>query len=352
MRAILCSPEGEVVTRDVVDGRWTEPEGDAETVIGEGTWALPGLVDAHSHIARERLDYLSGDLAGAEERARESLRSGVMLLLDKGWLDDTAIQVARRVPEEERPDIEAAARIIANEGGYMKDVALEVGEGTFDEAIRDQARRGDGWVKLVGDWPRKGLGAVANFTEDQLRQAVEIAAEEGARVAIHTMARDVPSMAVRAGVHSIEHGLFLTADDVEALAARGGMWVPTILRVEHTIAQLGTESTGGRLLAEGLENVRRLLGLASEAGAHVLAGTDLVGTPTNVASEALKLIEYGLPAAEAVRAVSSSGLAATGRATDFAPGSPANAVLFPSNPYDEPDVLKHPTAVIRLGRLV
>jgi len=98
--------------------------------------------------------------------------------------------------------------------------------------------------------------------------------------------------------------------------------------------------------------VRRLLGLASEAGAHVLAGTDLVGTPTNVASEALKLIEYGLPAAEAVRAVSSSGLAATGRATDFAPGSPANAVLFPSNPYDEPDVLKHPTAVIRLGRLV
>ncbi|HEX6947839.1 MAG TPA: amidohydrolase family protein [Acidimicrobiia bacterium] len=352
MRVILRTPDDVVVTRDIVDGRWTVAEGEADTIIGGGSWALPGLVDAHSHIARERLDYLAGDPVGAEQRARDVLRAGVMLLLDKGWMDDTAARVAERVPPEERPDIEAAARLLSVEGGYMPGVALDVDDRTFEEAVKEQARAGKGWVKLVGDWPRKGMGPVANFTEDQLRRAVEIAREHDARVAIHTMARDVPSMAVRAGVHSIEHGLFLTPEDVEALAERDGMWVPTILRVEHTIGQLGAESSGGRLLTEGLENVRRLLDVAAEAGAHVLAGTDLVGTPANVASEAAKLIEYGLPAPAAVDAVSVSGLRATGRPARFEPGTPANAVLFPANPYEEPGVLAHPVAVIRLGRLL
>lgn len=352
MRVILRSPDGEVVTREVRDGVWAEPEGPADEVVGEGTWALPGLVDAHSHVARERLDYLAGDPEGAEERLRESLRAGVMLLLDKGWMDDIAVRAAERVPPGERPDVEAAARLLANEGGYMTGVALEVDDDTLDRAVLEQARAGTGWVKMVGDWPRKGIGPVANFTEEQLRRAVRIAGEEGARVAIHTMAREVPSMAVRAGVQSIEHGLFLTDEDVEALAARGGMWVPTILRVEHTIQQLGLESSGGKLLTEGLENVRRLLGVAAETGARVLAGTDLVGTPTNVASEAAKLIEYGLPVRAAIDAVSSSGLEATGRPVGYEPGTPANAVLFPANPYEEPGVLFHPSVVIRLGRMV
>ena len=106
------------------------------------------------------------------------------------------------------------------------------------------------------------------------------------------------------------------------------------------------------LIALVLEVTRRLLGMAVEAGTFVLAGTDLVGTPAQVAAEALKLEEYGLGAKEAVDAVSVSGLSATGRPTGFEPGSPANAVFFPVDPYEEPGVLAHPAQVLRHGRLV
>lgn len=156
-------------------------------------------------------------------------------------------------------------------------------------------------------------------------------------------------MAVAAGVHSIEHGLFLTDDDVVALAARVGMWVPTLLRIEETIRQLGAESSGGRLLTEGLANTRRLLPKAIEAGVNVLAGTDLVGTPANVANEAIKLGEYGISNGQVVEAVARAGFRATGRDFEFAVGSPADAVLFSEDPISNVEVLNHPSVIVRKG---
>lgn len=352
VRFLLRDPLGETVSRDVADGCWAAAEGKAETMVGEGLWALPGLVDAHAHLAAERLDYEPGDFEGAVQRARESLRAGVTLILDKGWRDSTTIDVARHLAPTERPEIEAAGRIIAAEGGYYPGFAIEVGPGRLGAEVAVQAGVGLGWVKLIGDWPRRGVGPVANFDEAQLRLAVKAAEASGARVAIHTMAREVPSSAVAAGVHSIEHGLFLTEDDIGPLAGRGGMWVPTLGRIEKTIAQLGEGSSGGRLLSEGLENVQRLLPSAAEAGVRVLAGTDLVGSPARVAEEAIKLGAYGLSNRQLVEAVSTSGREATGRSFRFEPGSIADAVLYPVDPVVEPAVLAHPAAVVRMGRLL
>lgn len=338
--------------RDIVEGRWAEAAGTADQVFGAGLWALPGLVDAHAHLASAELNYAPGDFDGAKDRARRSLEAGVTFLLDKGWADDTTIKVIGAVPREERPEIEAAARMIASEGGYYPGFAYEVAPEELESAVRSEAESGAGWVKLSGDWPRRGVGPMANFDEMELRTAVRAAADAGARVAIHTMAREVPSMAVAAGVQSIEHGLFLREDDLEPLAARGGMWVPTILRCEATLEQLGAESSGGKLFVEGLDRIARLLPLAVEAGVHVLAGTDLIGSPANVAAEAVKLAEYGLTNAQIVEAVSTSAFLATGREAAFAVGAPADAVFFPDNPIDDPGVLEHPARVIRLGRVL
>jgi imidazolonepropionase-like amidohydrolase len=250
-----------------------------------------------------------------------------------------------------RPEIEAAGIINAVEGGYWPDFARELTRATFDDGIRRSAAEGSGWVKLVGDWPRRGQGPVANFDEDQLRRAVELAAEDGARVAIHTMAREAPGMAVRAGVHSIEHGLFLSEQDLALLGSRGGMWVPTIIRMEAVVAQLGEASSGGKLLVEGLDNVRRLMPLAAEAGVHLLAGTDVTVGAHDVALEALKMVEYGLPVDRAIDAVSVSGFEATSRSSGFDAGDPANAVLFGDNPLRDISVLGRPEYVIRLGEV-
>ena len=350
IRATLRSPLGDSVTRDIVGGRWAEPSGDADEHLGQDEWALPGLVDAHAHLAAEDLAQ-PGDLDGAIERSRIALEAGLMLILDKGWNDTTTLQLMDKVPVQERPDIEAAAHIISVEGGYFPHFAREIDPAAVKRAVDEEARLGSGWVKLIGDWPRKGRGPVANFTESQMRAAVETAGRAGAKVAIHTMAPDVPTAAVAAGVHSIEHGMFLTEDDLESLGGRGGMWVPTVLRVEATIGQLGESSSGGRLLKEGLDNVRRLMPGAIEAGVHVLAGTDLVGSPAAVAREAMKLASYGMSNPQAVDAVTGSALTATGRPADFPIGATANAVLFDENPTVDLAVLTSPAHVIRHGAL-
>ncbi|MCI0543545.1 MAG: amidohydrolase family protein [Actinobacteria bacterium] len=352
IRVHITPPQGEPLVLDVAGECWVEPSGEAETTIGRDLWALPGLVDAHSHLAVARLDYGPGVFEEAIERARMALAHGVTLLIDKGWRDDTTIRVIDALEEAERPDIEAASVLLAAPGGYYPGFAREVAGRDLAAQVVNAAEEGRGWVKLVGDWPRRGVGPVANFTEAELRSAVESAATRGARVAIHTMAREVPSLAVAAGVQSIEHGLFLTEEDIAMLGGRAGMWVPTLLRVETTIAQLGETSSGGRLLEEGLANVRGLLGTAVEAGVHVLAGTDLVGTPADVADEALKLAEYGLGVDQMVGAVSSSAWAALGRPAPFTVGSPADVVLFPANPVTDPGVLRHPVMVVRRGRVV
>jgi imidazolonepropionase-like amidohydrolase len=166
------------------------------------------------------------------------------------------------------------------------------------------------------------------------------------------MAHEVPSMAVRAGVDSIEHGLFLSQEDLVALGARGGSWVPTVVQVETVIRQLGEKSSGGQLLLEGLDNMRSNLTAAMEAGVHVLTGTDLAVGTHQVAMEAIRLWEMGMAAEAVVDAASWSGFRATGRPSAFAAGDPANAVFYAENPISNPRVLASPSGVIRTGRIV
>ena len=221
----------------------------------------------HAHFAAPvGQEWKSDTFGDAVRRARDAVQAGVTRAFDKGWSNLDTIRVIDEIEPEFRPDIEAAGIINAVPEGYWPDFARELTPETFEAGIKESVGEGKGWVKLIGDWPRRGIGPVANFDEAQLSRTVELAADSNARVAIHTMAREVPSVAVRAGVHSIEHGLFLTEDDLDLLGARAGMWVPTILRMEAVVTQLGAESSGGRLLREGLDNVRALMPLAAEAG--------------------------------------------------------------------------------------
>ena len=352
LRVSLRIPGGPTVTQDTRDGLWSEPWGEPDEVISSGLWALPGLVDGHAHLAQETVDLPEGGVEGAANRATMALGAGVGLILDKGWRDLTVVHLIEEVPLSDRPEIEAAGVVLTVDGGFWEGFGRIVTSGDTGKATAVAAREGAGWVKLIGDWPRKGIGPVANFDEEALKEAVATAREHETRVAVHTMAREVPSMAVRAGVDSIEHGLFLTDDDLEALGARGGCWVPTVVQIEATISQLGERSSGGRLLLEGLENVRARLATAVEAGVHVLTGTDLAIGTHQVAREAIRLWELGMAAGAVIEAASRSGYRATGRPSEFDIGHPANAVLFSEDPVSNPRVLADPALVIRMGRIV
>lgn len=351
MRVTFTTLDGSTISLGVEQGRWTDAS-DGETHDLTGLYAVAGLVDGHSHLAHPDMGDLSpGDATAVAKRAFAAVESGVFLVFDKGSCDTVVLSLRDRPPSA-RPHLQAAGRIIAGPVGYFPGYAWETDEEGLAEAVRQGAKESAGWVKIVGDWPRKGIGPAPNFGEEALATAVRVAHAADCKVAIHTMAPDVASMAVRAGVDSIEHGLYLTDDDIRMLGDRRGVWVPTVMRMEAVVAQFGLERTAGRVVSEGLDRVRALLPDAQDAGVVVLAGTDLTVPTARVAEEAIRLIEYGLTAPRAVEAVTIAGWRSAGLAEPFRPGSPADVVAFDRDPRDDPAVLSDPTFVMRAGKVL
>lgn len=339
-----------------LDGElYTAPVGSGPTIDLRHLWAVPGLVDAHGHlIANNTPDMLAthgeiADIATMRRYANAQLDGGVLLMLDKGSKTDATLAMLD-LPEVERPALEMAGRIFAPATGYFPHFPVSVSETELERAV-SAACEGTAaqWIKIVGDWPRKGIGPAPNYTEEALAGAVAVAHGHGRRVAIHTMAPDVPSMAVRAGVDSIEHGLFLTASDVEMLGERQGMWVPTIAAMEGIVDQLGPESSGGRLILRGLANVAEILPTAVEAGVHVLGGTDIVLPHGAVAREGPRLVEYGLTDGQATDILTSAGYRALGKRVLVA-GASADVTLFAGNPVHDVTQLQRPVGVLRRGK--
>ena len=349
MRVILTDLDGTSVERGVEDGRWVA-QGEGDVVDLSGLVSCPGLVDGHAHLAHADVaNLVPGDPAEIAERAFAAVSAGVHLVFDKGSCDAAVLTLTER-PLTERPHLQAAGRIVAGPAGYFPGFAVETDEAGLANVIRAAAEESAGWVKIIGDWPRKGIGPVANFSEEALGAAVRVAHAGGAKVAVHTMAPDVASIAVRAGVDSIEHGLYLTDDDIRALGARAGVWVPTVLRMEAVVAQFGPERTAGRIVSEGLDRVRSLLPAAQAAGVRVLTGTDLILATAHVAEEAIRLVDYGLTAAQAVQATCIDPWRAAGLPGGFEPGAAADLVAFRGDPTEDVTLLRRPGAVMRGGR--
>lgn len=347
------------LTELVVDGdRFRAPaDAPAEAELSTaGWWAITGLADCHAHLSSNevsKVDEEGSILDRARTNAWAQLEGGVFLVADKGTSDDLSLRVADEPPTR-RPDLHQASRIITGPGGYFTGFGYEVGPEELVDLVRHTAGGGGraNWVKLIGDWPKKGVGPTPNFPEEAMAAAVEVAHAAGCRVAIHTCAPTTASWAVAAGVDSIEHGLFLTPADVAALGARGGCWVPTVAAMEATRDELGPTSSGGRLFAQGLDNVRALLPTALEQGVVVLAGTDLQVPHGQVATEALRLAAYGLSPAEVVEAMTTAAYRYLGTPWGLEPGSPADVVFLDTDPRDDLSALGRPVLALRHGRPV
>ena len=327
-----------------------------EEVSTRHLFALPGLADCHAHVGMENIGQ-GGSLTNDDIRSNcikhawMQVEGGVLLIADKGSASDVSLEILD-APPVSRPAMQMAGRMIAPPGGYYPDYGYEVDEAGLAEAVRASATGPASWVKIIGDWPRKGAGPQANYGERALRAAVDVAHAAGRRVAVHTMAPEGIRPAVDAGVDSIEHGLFLSADDLCDLSARKGAFVPTILGAESIMGFLGEESSGGRLLARGVENVRELLPEAERLGVTVLAGTDLAVPHGKVALEAIRLHELGLSKAAALHSVTRAAYDYLDVAHDFAPGATADVVFVRDDPRENLETLLDPVVIIRSGRFV
>ena len=168
-------PDGEPRDLYVVDGRITlEPQPGAETVATG--WVVPGLVDAHCHIG---LDAQGGvDEATTEEQAVADRAAGALLLRDCGSPVDT-----RWVQErDDLPRLVRMGRHIARTRRYIRGYAHEVEPDDLVAYVEQEVGRGDGWVKLVGDWIEREAGDLTpSFPPEALAAAIAPRTRSGRR---------------------------------------------------------------------------------------------------------------------------------------------------------------------------
>ena len=157
-------PDGEPRDLYVVDGRVTyEPVASAED--GGRGWIVPGLVDAHCHVGLD--NHGAVDEATTEKQAITDRDAGALLLRDCGSAADTAWVHDR----EDLPRLIRAGRHIARTKRYIRNYAHEVEPGELASYVAQEAQRGDGWVKLVGDWISREEGDLApSFPRGCLRR--------------------------------------------------------------------------------------------------------------------------------------------------------------------------------------
>ncbi|WP_419993862.1 amidohydrolase family protein [Streptomyces boninensis] len=352
---VLTGPGDEDVRDElwVLDGRITfrRPVGDYDVTEIDG-WVLPGLVDAHCHVGLDA--HGAVDEVTSEKQAVTDRDIGALLLRDAGspadtrWIDD----------REDLPRIIRAGRHIARTKRYIRNYAHEIEPEDLVAYVRQEARRGDGWVKLVGDWLDRGTGDLAFcWPAGVVQDAIAEAHRHGARVTAHCFAEESLAPLVEAGIDCIEHATGLTEDLIPLFAERGVAIVPTLVN----IATFPAIAAGGEAkFPRWAEHMRRLherryetVRSAYEAGVPVYAGTDAGGGLAHglVAQEVAELVAAGLPARAALSAASWGAREWLGR-PGIDEGVSADFVVYESDPRDDVRVLGAPRRIVLRGKVV
>lgn len=345
-------PDGEVRELYVVGGRITlEKQAGAETVASG--WVVPGLVDAHCHLGLN--DDGGTSVEETEQQALDDRDAGALLVRDAGSAADTSWIHDR----DDLPRLIRAGRHIARTKRYIRNYAHEVEPGDLAAYVAQEAQRGDGWVKLVGDWISRETGDLApSFAPEEFAQAIAVAHEHGAKVTAHCFGTSVLPGLIEAGIDCIEHGTGLTPDLVEAMVAHGTALVPTVMQVEKfpQYAEAGAEkfpdysATMTDLFARRRETIMS----AHEAGVPLYAGSDGGGVRRhgNIAGEIRAMADLGMSSEAALGAASWRARAWLGWNATLDEGAPADLVVYDTNPIDDLSVLSRPARVVLRGRVV
>lgn len=205
----------------------------AETVVEDG-WLIPGLVDAHAHLALASPAPEASPVAAAvRASAKAQLDAGVLVIREPGGPSRDSREIG---PHEQLPRVFSGGRFLAAPGGYFPGMAREVEPGDLAAAAVEESRASGHWAKVVGDFI-DGRGVFApTFELGALRAAVEAVHAIGGRLAIHAMTAGAIEMAIEAGVDSIEHATELAPEHLPAIARKGIALVPTMLIREPILA--------------------------------------------------------------------------------------------------------------------
>lgn len=360
--------DGERISQ-VREGERPVPRG-AERIDITGCTLLPGLIDAHVHLCLNA----SPDPMGVLEKtpdallalnaaimARRTLFSGITSVRDMGGKNgvDLVVRDAIRAGLIPGPRMLASARPIVMTGGHGWQMAREAdGPHEVRKAAREQIKAGADVVKLMATGGVMTPGVEpgsAQLTQEELRAAVEEARKAGRRTATHAQGTQGIVNALRSGIDSIEHGVYLSEEAVALMLERDVPLVPTISAL-HNIEANGVKAGIPSFAVEKTIRVKpRLLEslrMAREAGVRVAMGTD-AGTPFNLHGENAGELELmvrlgGFSPGEAIRAATHVGAQVLGWERELGTveeGKLADVLVVEGNPLEDISLLRKKEAI-------
>ena len=292
----------------------------------------PGLIDLHTHLIgaleNGRYDAFLQRSAGwalmeGVKNAATTLRAGFTTVRDMGtfraFLDcDLRDAIESGIVPGPRMFTAGGYLTSSSGGGEITDLAHDIhlpevfraGVADSVDEVRKVVRQfihgGSDFIKVIATGAVLAEGTTPGapeFTEEQLRAAVEEAALYGKRVAAHAHGTLGALQAVRAGVRTLDHGSFIDGDEIfDELLARDTYYVPTTQCIRHILNQTDAYSEQARKKTSGaLDIAMAAMRTAVERGVKLAYGTDAILFPHGEnAQQLMDFTEAGLSPTEAV----------------------------------------------------
>jgi imidazolonepropionase-like amidohydrolase len=370
--------EGERILK-VAARNFKTPKG-CRRISLKGLTLLPGFIDAHVHLCLDGSPDpvtaclhtpLAVSLLKAANFAAETLMAGVTTIRDMGAKDriDLGLRQAICTGLVPGPRMLVSGQLICMTGGHGWPLGREVdGADGVRKAAREQIKAGVDIVKLMATGgvmtPAVEPGS-EQFTEAELRAGVEEAHKAGKKTATHAMGTKGILNALRAGIDSIEHGVYLDDEAVELMKKRGVPLIPTLSALFQILSR-GVKAGIPAYAVEKTSQVKPFhlasIHRARQSGIAVAMGTD-AGTPFNLHGENLRELKLlvrhcGFSPGEAIQAGTCVSAQVLGLENDLGTieaGKLADLVVVAGNPLDDIDILlRRPSIrlVVQGGRIV
>ncbi len=371
----------------LVQGEWIVEVGSkvahspgAETIdLGDST-LLPGLIDAHVHLF---LHPGAEDLQTVEESvpqrtilavlaAHADLMAGFTAERDMGTEGagsaDTAVRNAIDQGLVPGPRLRISGNAVDILGGHEDANHFNPAQNVLSNAtyannstelvsvIREQLKEGADFIKIYETGPdtiRDGrFSTIYQYTEAELKAAVEEAARSGKRVAVHATGEPGTLYAARAGVASIDHANQLGDETMRIMHEKQIFAVPTFTIFEYFAGHPASAEQGAhdlQILELHATEFRKQLA----AGVPMAVGSDVGPFPHGTQAREFELmVKYGMPPLAALQADLLNGaklLGWQGQIGELKPGYLADVIAVPGDPTQDISVLEKVSFVMKGG---
>ena len=359
---------------------------DATRIDLPGETLLPGLIDMHVHLAADAridgyhvLDYTDSFwVAVGVANAKAMLEAGFTTVRNVGSADyaDVGIKQAVEGGYVPGPRIVPATYLLGATGGHCDETeglppsfapVLSPGVADGPEAFRLLVRKvhkyGAEVIKLCvtgGVLSRRDVAGAQQMSFEEIKAAVDEAHRLGLKVAAHAHGLSGINDCLRAGCDTIEHAS-LADEESFRLAKEHGAWFSMDIYDDDYILAEGPkngmfEESLAKERAIGLKQ-RQTFRAAYSAGVKMIFGTDngAVFPAGQNALQFAKMVEWGMPALEAIRAATRNAAQALAREGDvgaIAVGRYGDFVAVKGDPLQDIRLLEHPAAVIKGGERI